>query len=185
MIIHSKFASIYTCESSSCYFILHSYTNDIYRLTVHSTQNLSQWDKSGRSVTSSTVSDWGVSDGEFTQVVTNHLWLDFNSVENLTVVNTNNRTDHFWDNDHVSQVSLNNGWLFVWLSSKLSSSQLLDETHWLGVKTSGESSSDSSTAQLGEFFVVQANELGKVNTLEGEGLEDSLSFVSCLLVYGW
>lgn len=140
--------------------------------------HLSQWHESGRRVTSSTVSNWSVSDREFTQVVTNHLRSDFNGVENLTVVNTDNGANHLWDDNHVSQVGLDNSWLLVLWGGQLSSSQLGDQTHWLGAQTSGESSSDSGTAELGEFFGLHLNQLGEVDTLEGEGLEGSLPCVS-------
>lgn len=136
--------------------------------------SLSQWDESGRSVTGLTVSDWGVGDGELTQVVANHLWLDLNGVENLTVVNTNQRANHLWDNNHVSQVGLDDSWLLVGWSSQLGGSQLGDETHWLGTQASGESSSDSGTAELGELVGVHLQKLLKVDALEGEGLEGSL-----------
>ena len=45
------------------------------------THNLLEWDEassSGTTKTSATVLAWLVSDGELTQVVTNHVWLDFN-----------------------------------------------------------------------------------------------------------
>ena len=47
-----------------------------------------------------------VSQRKFTQIVTNHLSLDFNIVETLPVVNTNNRSNHLRDYDHVTKVSL-------------------------------------------------------------------------------
>ena len=87
--------------------------------------HLSQWHEFRRSVTSSTVSNWSISNGEFTQVVTNHFWFDFNSVENFTIVNTDNRTNHFWNNDHVSQVSFDSSWSFIWLSVSSGNSQFL------------------------------------------------------------
>lgn len=144
--------------------------------------DLSQRHESGRSVTGSTVSDRGVCDGEFTQVVADHLRLDLNSVENLTVVDTDDGTDHLWDNDHVSQVGLDNSRLLVGWGGQLSSSQLGNQTHWLGAQTSGESSSDSGAAKLGELLGLHFDQLGKVNTLEGEGLEGSLPLVSWMLV---
>lgn len=136
--------------------------------------SLSQWDESGRSVTGSTVSDWGVGDGELTQVVANHLWLNLNGVENLTVVDTNQGADHLWNNNHVSQVGLDDSWLLVSWGSQLGGSQLGDETHWLGTQASGESSSNSGAAELGELVGVHLQKLLKVNALEGEGLEGSL-----------
>ena len=37
--------------------------------------------------------------------MTNHLRLDLNLVEGLAVVDTNDASDHFWNNDHVAEVS--------------------------------------------------------------------------------
>lgn len=124
------------------------------------------------------MSDWGVSDGELTQVVANHLWLDLDGVENLTVVDTNDGADHLWNNNHVSQVGLDNSWLLVSWGSQLGGSQLGNEAHRLGAQTSGESSSDSGTAELGELLGVELQKLLEVNAFEREGLERSLPSVS-------
>lgn len=148
-------------------------------------KRLSDWNESRRSVTGSTVSDWGVSDGELTQVVANHLWLDLNGVENLTVVDTNQRANHLRNNNHVSQVGLDNSWLLVGWGSQLGSSQLGNQTHWLGAQTSGESSSHSGATKLGELVGLQLQQLGEVNTLEGEGLEGSLPLVSWWVSIWW
>lgn len=135
---------------------------------------LSQRNESRGSVTGSSVSNWSVGNRELTQVVSNHLRLDLNGVENLTVVDTNQRANHLRNNNHVSQVSLNNGRLLVSWSSQLSSSQLGNQAHRLGAQTSGESSSNSSAAELGEFLSLQLQQLGEVDALKGEGLESSL-----------
>lgn len=117
------------------------------------------------------MSNWGVSDGELTQVVTNHLWLNLNLVEGLTVVNTNDRTNHLWNDNHVSQVGLDNSWLLIWLSGELSSTQLLDQTVWLLVQTSLESSSDTSVGQLSEVLGGELQKVLEVDTSVREGLE--------------
>lgn len=67
--------------------------------------------------------------------MTNHLWLDFDLVELLSRVDTNDRTDHLWDDNHISQVSLDNVWLLVWLGLLLCLAKLLDQTHWLALET--------------------------------------------------
>lgn len=121
------------------------------------------------------MSNWSVGDRELTQVVTNHLWSNLNLVENLTVVNTNNGANHLWDDNHVSQVGLDGSWLLVWLSRKLSSSQLLDQTKWFLVQTSLESSSDSGVGQLGEVLGGELQKVLEVDTSVREGLESSLS----------
>lgn len=141
---------------------------------INYTTILTQWDKSGRSVTGSTVSDGSVCDGELTQVVANHLGLNLNIVEHLTVVDTNDGTDHLGNDDHVSQVGLDNSGLLVLRSSQLGGSQLGNETHRLGAQTTRKSSSDTGTAELDELLVVELQQFGKVHAFEGEGLEGSL-----------
>ena len=72
-------------------------------------RNLLQRDESGRvgrTNTRSAVSDRSVSNGELTQIVTNHISLDVNNVEHLSVVHSNGGADHLRDNDHVSEVGL-------------------------------------------------------------------------------
>ena len=51
-----------------------------------SAQNLFQWDETGGvsgTNTGSTVTDWLVGHGEFTNVVVDHFWLDFDLVEDF------------------------------------------------------------------------------------------------------
>lgn len=141
-------------------------------------QYLSQGHELGGGVTGSSVSNGSVGDGELTEVVTDHLGSDVEGVENLTVVDTNDGTDHLRDDDHVSEVGLDDGGLLVGDSSGSGGSQLLDETHGLRVETSRELSSDSSGAQLGEILSGHFEQVLKVNTLVGKGLEDSLFSVS-------
>ena len=54
-----------------------------------------------------------VSDGEFSEVVTDHVGLDFDLDEVLSVVHTDLGSDHFGDDDHVTKVSLDHLGLFV------------------------------------------------------------------------
>lgn len=134
------------------------------------------------------MSDWGVGDGELTQVVANHLWTELDSVEHLTVVDTNNGANHLRDDNHVSQMGLDNSWLLVLSGSELGSTELLDETEWLLVQTSLESSSNTGVSQLSEVLSGELQEVLKVDTSVGEGLENSLSggrgwYVSAALPY--
>lgn len=43
-----------------------------------------------------------VSNRELSQVVTYHFWLNFNLIKRFAIVNTNNRTNHFWYYNHVT-----------------------------------------------------------------------------------
>ncbi len=70
---------------------------------------LLEWNEAGRmggTNTWLTVLDRLVCDGELSQIMSDHFWLDFNLVECLAIVNTDIGVRHFRDNDHVSQVSL-------------------------------------------------------------------------------
>ena len=142
--------------------------------------SLFQWDETGSSSTGSTMSDWGVSNGEFTQIVTQHFWSDFHLVENLTVVDTDDGTDHFWNNDHVSHVGSDWSWLFIFWGSQLGSSQLLHETGWLGSHTTGKSSSNSSWGQLDEIFSGHFQQFFQIDTSVRVGLKNSLLGINSL-----
>lgn len=53
-----------------------------------------------------TVGDRVVSDGEFTQVVTDHIRLDLDGNVVTTVVDTDDGSNHLRDDDHITKVSL-------------------------------------------------------------------------------
>lgn len=61
--------------------------------------------------------------------MTNHLRLDLDLVELLAGVDANDATDHLGNDDHVSEVSLDNLGLLVGLSLLLGLAELLDKTH--------------------------------------------------------
>lgn len=90
-------------------------------------------------------------DREFGQVVTNHLRLDFDLVELLSGVDTDNAANHLWNNDHVSQVSLDQIGLLVWLSLLLGLTELLDETHRLALQTAVEPTTGTSVNDIAEL----------------------------------
>ena len=54
------------------------------------------------------MSDRAVSDGELTQVVTNHIGLDVHNVEHLSVVHSDGGANHLRNNKHISEVGLHN-----------------------------------------------------------------------------
>lgn len=71
--------------------------------------SLFEWDESGGvggSNSRTAVANRLVCDGEIAQVVTNHLWLDLDTIEGLAVVHTDHRSNHLWHNDHVAEVGL-------------------------------------------------------------------------------
>jgi hypothetical protein len=80
--------------------------------------------------------------------VTGHLRLDFHGGERLSVVDTTDGSDHFRDNDHVSQVGLDGGRLLVGCGILLGLSQLLEKTEVLSLESSLEPSSCSGVNEL-------------------------------------
>ena len=57
---------------------------------------------------------------------------------NLSVVNSDDGSNHFWDDDHVPEVSLDYRGLFVGGSLLFGLSQLLDQTQWFAFETTVE-----------------------------------------------
>ncbi len=84
--------------------------------------------------------------------MTSHLRLDFNRVEylsnhlstkpesppqqqrtHLAVVDTDDATNHLGDDDHVTEMSLDDGRLLIWWGLLLGFAEFLDEAHGLAL----------------------------------------------------
>ena len=102
--------------------------------------------------TSLTMSCWFIWQWEFTQISTNHIKLDFNRVEDFTVVDTDDISNHLWHNDTVSQMSLDSGWLFSRLTLFLWFFTFHVESVVSVFDFSGESSSLSGSEQFNDLF---------------------------------
>ena len=128
----------------------------------------------GSTDTGTTVLDGLVGDGELTEVVSNHLRLDLDLVEGLSVVNTNNGTNHLGNNNHVTEVSLDDSGLLVSGSILLGLTQLLDQTHGLALETTLETSAGTSVDKVHQLLGGQVQELVQVNSAVRELAESSL-----------
>lgn len=82
----------------------------------------------------------------------NHFGLDFDLVELLTGVDTDDRADHFGDNDHVTEVGLDEVGLLVGAGLLLRLAELLDETHGLALQTAVEPSAGTGVDDITELF---------------------------------
>jgi len=111
--------------------------------------------------------------------VTRHLGLDFNRVENLAVVNTDNTTDHFGDDDHVSEVGLDDCWFLVRGSLLFSFAQFFDETHWAALEATVELATGACVNEVDELFGAQVEELVELYTTVGERTERALLLELC------
>lgn len=80
-----------------------------------------------------------------------HLGLDFDLVEFLAAVDTDDAADHLGHDDHVSQVCLDQVGLLVRLGVLLRLSQLLDQSHRAALQASVESTAGAGMEDREEF----------------------------------
>jgi hypothetical protein len=83
--------------------------------------------------------------------MSNHFRLDFNLVELLSRVDTNDATNHLGDHDHVSQMRLDEVGLLVGLRLLLGLAELLDQTHGLTLETTVEPTTGASVDDIAEL----------------------------------
>ena len=81
-----------------------------------------------------------------------HLRLDFDLVEFLAAVDTNDAADHLGHNNHVSEMCLDQIGLLVRPGVLLGLAQFLDQTHWAALEASVESTAGAGMED-GEEFV--------------------------------
>jgi hypothetical protein len=81
----------------------------------------------GSSYTWPAVAGGLVGDGELSEVATNHIELDFDRHEALSVVDGDHIADHLGHDDSVSEVGLDGHWLFTWLHIPLGLAALEEE----------------------------------------------------------
>ena len=82
----------------------------------------------------------------------NHLRLDLNLVELLTGVDADDGADHLRDNNHVSEVGLDEVGLLIGLGLLLGLAQLLNQTHRLALKTAVEATTGTSMNDITELL---------------------------------
>lgn len=71
---------------------------------------------------------------------------------NFAVVDADDATNHLGDDNHVTEVSLDNSRLLIWWCLLLCLSELLDETHRLALQTTLEPATGTSMYQLHEMI---------------------------------
>ena len=129
----------------------------------------------GGTNTRATVTDGLVGDGELTKVVSDHLRLDFHSVEGNAVVNSDHASHHLRDNDGITKVSAHNLGLFTLHGFSFSLSQLLGQDVVLAGKSALEQSSSlTGVDEVSELLVGDFHQGIKIDTSVGELLKGSL-----------
>jgi hypothetical protein len=90
----------------------------------------------------------------------NHFRLDFDLVELFSRVDADDAADHFGNDDHVAEVSLDKVRLLVGLGLLLRLSELLDEAHRLALQTTVEPTAGTGVDEVAEFFGGEVEEPG-------------------------
>lgn len=108
---------------------------------------------SSGTLTSLAMSGVLVGDGEFSKVRSNHVEFDFNRHVVLTIVDTNDGTDHSWDDDAISQSSSDHLWLLTGWDVELGLLESLQKLQvWtlesLGSKTISDFNLRNTTARV-------------------------------------
>jgi hypothetical protein len=93
--------------------------------------------------------------------VADHLGLDLDLVELLARVDTDDAADHLGDNDHVTEVGLDEIGLLVGPGLLLGLAELLDETHGLALKTAVEPSAGTGVDEIAELLRAKVEEPGR------------------------
>lgn len=112
------------------------------------------WDT--RSVSSSSIIIWLIPIFK-TLLIQMHHSPNTNLVESLSVVDADDWSNHFWDDDHVTKVSLNNGWFFQWWSLLLGFAQFLDQSQWFAFQSTWETSTGTAVHQFNQLITENRN----------------------------
>jgi len=139
--------------------------------------SLFQWNETrrvGSSNTRATVLDWFVRDGEFAEIVANHLGLDFNLIEGFALIDAHDASHHLGHDDHISQVGLDGLGLLVGEAGLFRLAELLDESHRLALETARQFAADATRKQLHQLIRRHVQQLVKVDTSVGVLPEGSL-----------
>lgn len=97
-------------------------------------------------------------DRELGQVVTNHLRSDLDLVEGLSVVDTDNASDHLRHDNHVTEMCLDDVGLLVGLGLLLGLAELLDQTHGLALETAVDSSASTGVDDITQLLGVEVQQ---------------------------
>lgn len=124
--------------------------------------------------TRATVLDGSVRARELSEVVACHLRLDLDRVEYLAVVDTDDAANHFGNDDHVTEVCLDDCGLFIRGSFFLSFAQFLDQAHGAALEAATKPTAGTCVNEFNELFIVHVKELVEVNSAVGERAEGSL-----------
>lgn len=78
-------------------------------------------------------------------------YLDFNLIEHLSIVHTNNRPNHFRNNDHITEMGLDNLRLLMFTGLHLGLAQLLQERHRTVLHSTLEATTGTGVEEFNEL----------------------------------
>jgi hypothetical protein len=92
--------------------------------------------------------------------VADHLGLDLDLVELLARVDADDAANHLGNNDHVTEVCLDEVGLLVGLGLLLGLAELLDQAHGLALETAVETSAGTRVDEVTELLRAEVEEPG-------------------------
>ena len=118
--------------------------------------------------------------------MTDHLSLDFDVGEGLSVVNSNDGTDHLGDDDDVTEVGLDGlGALAeIGVDSNLGGADTAHQVDLRLLESTGELSTDTGGEELEQLLGSHGHEVLEINSTVGELAENSLARSVSLSVVG-
>jgi hypothetical protein len=109
-----------------------------------------------------------------------HLGFDLDLIEDLSVVDTDDGSDHLGDDDNITEMGLDTGGLLTDLAghSLLGLAETLEEVLLSALDATVEVAALAATKELDQILRLHVKELIEVDTTEGVLLEGALLLVS-------
>ena len=95
-------------------------------------------------------------------------YLDFDLCISFSVVNSNNRSGHFGNNDHISQLGLYNVGFLIWWCFLLLLSQLFDQSHRLSLQSTAKIAANSAWEKFHKLLIVHIKQLVEIDSPVGK-----------------
>ena len=115
-----------------------------------------------------------VGDAKLAQVHANHLGQDFDTLENLSVVNTDNRPNHFGHDNHVTQVRLDTARALPWDGLLLGLPQSVDEGLGLALQSTRQTTTGAAGVHGHQFVYSEIKKVIELDSSVRELFEGAL-----------
>ena len=123
-----------------------------------------------------TVDDRSISNGKFTEIATDHGFLNVHNSKYFTIVNANASTNHFRENNHVPKMGLHNSRSFTWSPVLKGRLNFGHQSNVRTRETSTKSTSLTSRQKIKKLVVLKGKKIfGKLTSI-GKLTDRSSSF---------